>query len=232
MNEDVWRVCNRPAIGFIVEGDGEYAVYPSLVARVLKTHGLYVRVQNAAGFSNIHSHLEELLTRQIALCHPLTMVIALDAQDPVRAGLHCSCEEARQELLRRARRCIAECGESHRYRPVPLSVEVVMQVPVFESWLLADLEGLRHHPSFHGVQPQNWANVDADVANPRGWLRQQATGRFNTKRPHIVKGAFDCCSVSNLEAGSRSFRKLAKELRSAYATWEAELRTSDVRSQP
>jgi len=69
---------NRPPIGFIVEGHGEYNCYPSLVSRIVDGDGFKIPRVNAMGCGNIVRHLDRQLRPLVLADHPYRVIVTLD----------------------------------------------------------------------------------------------------------------------------------------------------------
>jgi hypothetical protein len=73
MSRDVW---NRPPVGFVVEGFGEYYAYPTLVAKIVGL-GATTNIPrvNARGYGNVVKNLEGHLEDLVRRSHPLRVVV-------------------------------------------------------------------------------------------------------------------------------------------------------------
>ncbi len=89
---------NRPPIGFIVEGTGEYNAYPSLVSRILAVNNLHLPIVNSGGCGTIYRNLGRLLSNLILTYHPLNIIVTVDLIDAIKQKMHKNCEELRLAL--------------------------------------------------------------------------------------------------------------------------------------
>jgi hypothetical protein len=209
----VAAAAQRPFVGVVVEGHGEYEAYPSLVNRLVGTSGVHVPCLNARGVGNVLERVERLLD-DIVLAHkPMSVLVALDLTDALDVTKWKTCAALRRDLLSRCQRWLRGKAGDHRFMPLPARVDVIIQVPAFESWVIADTEGLaRHHCFPDTIGATVWRDVDSEVPNPCAWLARVQTERFDSKNPRMVKQVLSGCSV----------RTLCKEVEAAYAAWEHE----------
>ncbi len=181
------HAAERPPIGFILEGAGEYATYPSLATRSLGAAGLHIPRINARGFGGILTGLEEHLDDLVRSYHPLSIIVAMDLRDVVECGLYVDCASLRAELLRRAQSWAASRTGAVPFEPMPQPIGVVIQVQLFETWWLADPDGLRRTGLFQ-IDPADcrWGNVDQDVSNPLAWLEKRLVRPTNLKSTAVA----------------------------------------------
>jgi Domain of unknown function (DUF4276) len=213
----------RPPIGFVVEGAGEHAAYPTLASRSIGTAtGLHLPRVNAAGYGGIVANLEEHLDDLVTAHHPFGVLVALDLRDVLRGGRSRDCVTLRRDLVHRVQAWMTLRGRVPRFQPLPQTVAVVIQVQMFETWWLSDPEGLSRTGLFRiDTRECAWADVDNEVDNPAAWLQKRAIGSSNLKSPVLAKTVASRLDPSVMARQSRSFRKLKNEVTAAYAAWEA-----------
>jgi len=209
---------SRPPIGFIVEGHGEYNCYPSLVCRIVQGSGFSVPRVNAGGYGRITRHLPDQLRDLVLAHHPYHVIITLDLKDVLDAGLYGSCGELRTDLEHQAREWLASSHEAPRLQPLPERISVVIQVQKFESWMIADIGGLRQ-AGYLGVEEAQPVNVDDHVTDPTSWLRARMLPGLNHKDPRCAKKVISCLDPRVIRVNSRSFDKFYREVLSSYAGW-------------
>jgi len=217
MNETASAI-NRAPIGFIVEGDAEYHCYPSLVCRIVNSSGFRVPRVNARGYGNIVRHLADQLKPLVLAHHPYHVIITLDLKDVLDAGLYDSCEEVRKALEDQVTEWLANSASHARLQPLPQRIAVVLQVQRFESWMIADIGGLRDsgYLAVDEVQP---LDADEEVSHPISWLRTRTSpGRYQ-KNPRCAKEVISCLDPCIMRVNSRSFDKFHREVCWSYGRW-------------
>lgn len=216
---------NRPVFGFVVEGSGEHAVYPSLVARIVGSP-VYTRAVNAEGYGGILGNLEEHLDELVSVCHPVTIIVTVDLRDVVDAGACADCVELLQLIGSTVRTWQASRLAFPIMDPMPQHIAVVAQIPTFESWWIADPDALN---SLHGISIDpaecNWRNVDDEVPNAEAFLRSRCQLPLNLKSPTLAKEVMGTVSIQVVQQRSRSFRKFVKEIRAGFDRWQQTLLT-------
>jgi hypothetical protein len=204
---------NSPLLGFVVEGDGEYQSLRSLLSRGLGIDARDVPIANAFGCSNLATRLEDFLRDLVKSRHPQNVIITVDARDfrgNVALGDCCALKE---HLQRRADLWLLDCEQNGLFLPLPLTVQVIVQDPAFEGWLISDLEGLRRAVDVVTVEEGvEWSNVDKDVANPGLWLKQRLRPGIRLKDPSLPKRLAKHLHPPRMAHTSRSFRKFWKEV--------------------
>ena len=206
----------RNALGFVLEGRGEYVTYPSFVNRICGFSNFYVPRSQTGGIGRILKNPERYLSDLIKAYRPRTVIVAFDLKDAFEQTELQTCAEVKQYVLRKCEEWRAQALHNPKLQPLPEKIEVVLQVQKLESWLVVDTERLARHASFPTpLPPHTSENVDEEVAEPEKWLQEHAEQRFNPKKPREIKKAFAMCRVEVIETGSRSFAKLAKEVRLA-----------------
>jgi hypothetical protein len=210
----------RPFVGFVVEGRTEHETFPSLACRCASVTGLNIPRADAKGTNKLRTDLEEHLKDLVSTHHPYVVIVALDSRDTIRDGSFEDCAQMRLHLQGRCERWLEQERQVGRLEPLPTRVVVVAQHPTFEAWLIADLVGLAKTTTVvRDVDTVvEWSNVDADVANPGGWLAERVIPGVKLK-PNGALAIVRNVNVAVIEQRSRSFAKFAKEVRSAYADW-------------
>jgi hypothetical protein len=210
----------RPAIGYIVEGGGEHAAYPSLTARIVGAP-VYVRAINAEGTGGILRNLEEHLDDMVRTWHPMSVIVTLDLRDVLEAQACTTCVELIDVLTTLVNSWAASRAAFPIMDPMPERLVVVVQIQTFESWWLADASALASIEGF-SIEPGScqWKNVDSEVANPGAFLRRCCPGDLNLKSPSLAKAIMGRVSIEVLAERSRSFRKFQKEVLDGYNRWQ------------
>lgn len=210
-------VVARPPLGCIVEGHGEYYAYPSLVARIVG-HALHVPVLNAGGYGGITRNFEKHLVDIVLTHHPYAILATVDLKD-VTPALYDDCQALKTDLVTRAKGWYRGALEDPRLSPLPEDIEIVIQVPKFEAWLLAGEAGLIREGYLDGNIGLA-ENVDSSETDPATLLRANINGPCRIKNPRDVKQLVACVDPTEMRARSRSFDKFFREASRLYATWE------------
>jgi Domain of unknown function (DUF4276) len=214
----------RPPLGFVCEGAGEHATFPSLVSRIVNAVGFSIPCVNTEGYGGILKNLEEHLDDLTLSDHPYTIVVGIDLRDVIRAGLFPDCVTLRLDLDQKISTWLQTRTRQLRLQPLPNRIVTVVQVQQFESWWLADPDGLSRCGLFSiDVAGCTWTNVDAELANPASWLKERQKTAANLKSPAVARAALSRSNVSTAAAKSRSFRKFRKEVARGYGEWMAAL---------
>ncbi len=217
MTEDL-ALHHRPPIGFVVEGDDEYHSYPSLVVGITGEHGFKIPRLNAGGCGAITRDLPAQLRDMTLAEHPYQILVTVDLIDVIRAGLYSNCAELLEDLSKQAADWLISAASDPRLQPLPLAVRIVIQIPKFESWLIADTDGFC---GAVGQQLQNtiFADVDAEVPDPVKWIRSVFGPDVRIKNPRTVRRIVTKLDTSVMKARSRSFDKFYREVVSLYGEW-------------
>lgn len=209
---------NRAPIGFIVEGHAEYHCYPSLVCRIVNSKGFPVPRVNARGCGNIVRRLADQLKFLVLAHHPYHVIITLDLKDVLDEGLYGTCAELLVSLEDQARDWLDNSQADPRLHPLPERIIAVVQVQQFESWIIADCQGLRGSGYLAVDDPQP-LNVDEEVSEPIAWLRTRTSpGRYQ-KNPRCARAVISCLDPDTIRVNSRSFDKFYREVSSSYTCW-------------
>ena len=210
----------RAPIGFVVEGHGEHATFPGIVTRILRLERCHVPRALGRGFGGITSNLHEHLDDLVQAYHPLSVVVTVDRDDAMGAFGVESCEEARAAIEEMITGWVESRSLIPRMEPLPLSIVAVLQVPVFESWWLADCAGLASTGLFTFEEAADWTDVDSEVTRPETFLLKRRTVSTNIKSAAVAKTVVASLDLDTVHARSRSFRKFVKEIRIAYDRWQ------------
>lgn len=208
----------RPPIGFVVEGRGEYNCYPSLVCRVVGASGFKVPRVNAGGYGNIVRHLRDQLDVLTLAHHPFHIIVTMDLRDILDDGLYTDCAQLCDDLQKQARDWLRDARDDTRLHPLPGLVSIVVQVPKFESWMAADIPGLVASGYLQSEPPQ-CSNVDDEIRDPATWLSRHVTPGRSLKNPRSAKCVVSRLSPTIMREHSRSFDKFCREVESAYDCW-------------
>lgn len=210
--------CKRCPLCILVEGAGEYACFPSLVARITPQVP-FSRVSRASGCGdvvvNLHSHLDDMTK----LYHPMNVMITVDLSDVLKR-YYKDCQEAISSLQNAACEWLSSRRNAPRFEPLPEYVVVVVVNRKLESWMVADVGGVAALVS-HGLggHVAPWTDVDTQCEDPCAWLATHAP-HFNSKSPEDVKALMSCISIEDARCRSRSFRKFAKEVELSGWRWK------------
>jgi predicted RNase H-like HicB family nuclease len=212
---------NRPPIGFIVEGHGEYNCYPSLFCKISNGTGFKVPVVNAGGCGGILKHLGEQLSNLLLADSPESVIVTVDLKDAVHQGF----AEDHDDLIQKLRQAIDKWKESAvvdpRLQPLPARICCVVQVQKFESWLIADVEGLK---AAEIVRSDVAQMEDAEaIKEPTIWLKQALRCDGNLKSPQFAKKVVAALSPDVMKNHSDSFLLFHGECKASYAVWERRL---------
>jgi len=212
----------RPPVGFIVEGTGEWASYPSIVTSICGCSGFKIPRVNAEGCGNITGHLSEHLDDMASVDAPMAMMVTVDLRDVLRNGSFSDCITLKKHLHTLCEQWMATRRLDPRFAGrLPAEIVVVIQVQCFESWLLADSESL----VVAGYLKRDaigvpLTEVDGTVLNPSAYIDDNGTEFFRPKAPACVKSVCSNISTIEMERNSRSFRKFAKEVRRLVVIWQ------------
>jgi len=205
MSEGV-PVIARPPIGFVVEGQGEYTCYPSLVAAITGASGStlsWPRV-NAGGYGNILRNIDRYLEDLVKTSHPCHVIVTLDLREPIRDGLYRDCRELRADLEARIR-AWQQYAEQRSYLPL-------------ETWVVADICSLQRL-EYVRRDVQQPMNVDEAIPNPKKWLQAHLIVNRDLKHRDTAKEIMRCLEPEVMRANSRSFDKFLREVRRLHGLW-------------
>ena len=210
-------IAERPALGFIVEGHGEYRCYPSLYARIV---GCQVRVPivNAGGYGSVVKNIQRHLTDLFRGAKPLHVIITIDLKDVINDGIFKDCKCLCEHLSYEATDWLKKAVRDIRLPPLPEKISVVIQIPKFEAWLLSDVASLKRDGHIKADAP---VIVDADgyQDDPCKYLNDNLCNEVDIKNPLVAKSLFSSVTPCDMRLASRSFNKFYREVLSFHKDW-------------
>jgi len=211
---------SRPPVGFIVEGTGEYLAYGNIVRKGVRAAHGKLPIVNSYGCTALLHDLEQSLVDLTLAHHPVTIIVTLDMRDPIQAAIFPDCLSLRTALQDRADRWLAEAIQNGvPTGPLPDTVRIVIQVQTFESWLVADAEGLRRAPPIRkNFAGHACSDVDSEL-EATTFLKDSCKRPTNLKHRDFVLQLSRCIKPQRAAASSRSFRKFWDEVVKAYERW-------------
>ncbi len=193
-------------VGFIVEGHGEYASYPSLYCRITGDHG--PPIQNAGSYSNIVMRLAAELHDLIKVHEIKTVIVTVDLDDCIKDGHGKNEAEIREKLESQITEFkLAAKSDDRIKHKLPSAISVVFQIRKFESWLISDVKGLIEKGLVaKTVEPLS--NVD-QIRNPSKWLKDNYIGAKSSKMksPQVAKRIVSASDPSRMKLASNSFNE-------------------------
>ena len=207
----------RPPVGFVVEGRGEYNCYPSLFCRCIGGVPLPVPRVNAGGYTNIIKRLKEHLTDLCISHKPYSIIVTIDLRDVIREKHVYNCQELLVLLKKQVEEWFIEARSDKRLHPLPVNITPVIQVHTFESWIIADLKGLKKS-NYILKNTEEFTNVE-EIGNPAKWLRENMVYRTDIKNPHFAKGIISVIDPDRMKKSSASFDKFYRECCASYSDW-------------
>lgn len=207
----------RPPVGFVVEGRGEYNCYPSLFCRCIGGVSLPVPRVNAGGYTNIIKRLKEHLTDLCISHKPYSIIVTIDLRDVIREKHVSNCQELLVLLKEQVEEWFTEAHSDKRLYPLPVSITPVIQVHTFESWIIADLEGLKQS-NYILENTEEFTNVE-EIGNPAKWLRENMVHRTDIKNPHFAQEIISVIDPDRMKKSSASFDKFYRECCAFYSDW-------------
>ncbi len=133
----------RPPVGFIVEGDGEFHFVRSFVAHATGMDAGSIPVQNAGGCTTLVTNFEEILSRMVVARKPHAIIVTIDSRDFRKHPSLADCRALRAHLQTRADLWLTTHANTPSLQPLPTRIAIVIQHRAFETWLIADVDGLR-----------------------------------------------------------------------------------------
>lgn len=210
----------RVPLGFVVEGLCEHQTYELLIRRgIAAPHGK-MPIANAWGNGGVRKDLEERLVEVVKVGHPCAVIVTLDMQDALDEGAFETCEVMRLSLQERCDHWLKSARGNGKLSPLPEHIVVVIQAPVFEVWLAADVEGLHHLAAKKNAPRPQWGNVDSELSKPVDWLDRYVSGGFR-KKPQEAHRLAKVLHPARMARSSRSFEKFWKEVHRGYQVWSA-----------
>lgn len=210
-------VINRPPVGFIVEGDGEYNCYPSLFCRIVNVNGINVPIVNAGGCGSIVKRIKEQLTDLFLIDSPLNVVVTVDLDDVLRQRLATTCVDLLERLNSQIEEWLARAETDDRLHPLPKKIICIVQIRKFESWLISDVEGLK---SKNLVKSDICDISDSQcITGPGRWLTKNLLIDGCSKSPTVAKKLISAQSPERMRLHNRSFDKFYREITTFYNDW-------------
>ena len=210
----------NPPIGFIIEGHGEFNCYPSLLCRIVGQSGFKVPRVNAGGCGSVVRILAEHLNDLLLVDNPRHIVVTVDLIDILRQGLAESHDDLIAKLNEQASRWREVAIGDPRLQPLPEQIHCLAQVQKFESWLIADVEGLKTAELVHAhIQQVEDAEV---IQDPSGWLKRALVSDSSVKSPNFAKTVVSALDPERMKLRSASFSRFHDTCKSAHSSWAAE----------
>ncbi|MDG1818518.1 MAG: DUF4276 family protein [Porticoccaceae bacterium] len=208
---------SRPPVGFVVEGHGEFACYPSLFCRTVKISGLYAPAVNAGGCGSIVSNLGEHLTDLVSSRFPVSVIVTIDLQDALDQQLARDSVELLDLLNSEIQKWQEKAVSDSRCHPLPESIVAVLQVRKFESWLISDTVSLKASNILNSEAPDI---TDAEsVESPCRFLQKHLIISGDSKNPKTAKIIVSKIVPDKMRVNSRSFAIFYNESKTAYELW-------------
>lgn len=209
---------NRPPIGFIVEGHGEYNCYPSLFCKISNAVGIKIPVVNAGGCGTIIKHLGEQLNNLLITDSPESVIVTVDLKDALHQGFAKSHDDLFELLSLAIKKWQESASTDPRLQPLPIRICCIIQVRKFESWLIADIEGLKNAELVrHDVMQMPDAEA---ITEPTVWLKDALRCEANLKSPQFAKKVVTALTPTVMRVHSQSFSRFHAECESMYKEWE------------
>lgn len=211
----------RSFAGFILEGHGEYNCYPSIITRSLDVTCMKIPSVNAGGITNIFAHFDEQLCDLLTVDKPYHVYICFDQIDVLKRYTEL---KTSQDIISHINTLIeswkSRYGDIAKYQPLPDKFTAILQVKKFESWIVADVEGLNNfHLLNSGEFNKNFDNVETDVDDPHIWLLDNVDSKYNSKNPIQCKKLISAIDVNRASKSSPSLLVFLSTLREDYSTW-------------
>jgi len=208
---------SRPPIGFIVEGYGEFNCYPSLISKIAGAVGFKIPIVNAGGCGSLIKRLGDQLTDLFLADSPENVVVTVDLKDALSQGLASSHEDLIRILNSAATKWMTAAAADSRLHPLPNKVSCLAQVRKFESWLIADIQGLK---DAHLVRQEIEQPADAEaIEEPVAWLHEALKSDVNIKSPSVVKQAIGTLNHEVMVVHSQSFSHFHDACAAMYQEW-------------
>ncbi len=213
---------SRPPVGFIVEGRGEFDSYPSILSKIIGASFLNLPRINARGNGGIIRRLHEHLADIVTTHKPVSVMVTVDLVDLIDQGVVSTCAELLEIILSDLEEWCKDNSSLPKYLPFPEKFSVVIQIPKFESWLIADKHSLWQYGYIRESDgEERWTNVDQQVRNPHQWFRDVSLESLDLKQPMICKEVAGCINIDVVKTVSPSFDKFYREVRKLYDHWQS-----------
>ncbi len=208
---------DRPPIGFIVEGHGEYNCYPSLFCRIVDARGIHVPRVNAGGCGSIVKRIDEQLTDLFLASNPLNVIVTVDLHDVLEKGLANDCVELVHKLNRKIKEWRIAAKSDYRLHPLPNKIVCIVQIRKFESWIIADIDGLKYANLL-----KSGIDIIKDsetITNPCKWLKDNLLIDGCVKSPNVAKKLISALNPKRMRMHNRSFDKFYRDTMAFYKKW-------------
>ncbi|MGB0388765.1 MAG: DUF4276 family protein [Ardenticatenaceae bacterium] len=214
----------RPPIGFIVEGQGEYDCYPSLVQQIVGSKGFHIPRVHTGGVGSLVRNIRRYLRILVLTHHPFHIIITVDLKDTIKQKLARSCEQLKTDLEKQIKNWLEnEAQQDARLQPLPERITVVIQIQTFETWLLADVASLVKAGYIKkGTKQPHQVDEHATLAwgiitKPAQWLRKRS--KQDIKNPKYAKAMASQLDPEVMRSNSHSFDKFFREVERSYLRW-------------
>lgn len=210
------KIVSRPPIGFIVEGDGEFNCYPSLLCRMVNTK-FHVPIVNASGCGNIVKNLDEQLNSLLIAWNPINVIVTVDLIDVLKQNLATSPENLNFILTTSIKEWQVKAQNNNRFSSLPENIFPIAQVRKFESWLISDIDGLRQN---NLMKNQSIQVLNAEeIEYPNEWIEENLLINGTVKKPKIAKQIISSLDPQKMRLHSQSFDEFYKATTQAYSDW-------------
>ena len=208
---------SRPPLGFVVEGAGEHGCYPSIVSRIVNASNFDIPIVNAGGYGGIIRNIHEQLTSLLRLKKPYHIIVTVDLKDVIDDGFYSTCEDLLLDLNCKISDWFNSAQDDPRLQPLPERISVVVQIPKFESWFVADVASLKTsgHVQSDADQPDN----TDELRNPAQWLKDRIIGTKSIKNQRHVRLMVSSLNPEVMRVHSPSFDKFYREVQSSFISW-------------
>ncbi len=211
------RMCIvRPAIGCIVEGEGERVSFKKLIYGINGTIVKPIHISKAQGNGDITSNLEEKLTDLAETHMPITIIVCLDYIDAKKNNpIIKTCEDLIKELSQRATNWLKSKRIKESQKPKQISIVTI--IPKLECWYFADSTYIKSkcEVDISTISfPKKIINADADIRCPQKLIKILFPSK-KIKSPKFAKEILTSGDPSVMRENSRSFRKFFDEVESA-----------------
>lgn len=207
----------RAPIGFIVEGEGEYHCYPSLVQQIVGAKGFHIPRLSTGGVGSLVRNISRYLRTLVLTHHPFHIIITVDLKDTIKQNLARSCTQLKADLEKQIKNWLENEGQYNaRLQPLPERITVVIQVQTFETWLIADVASLVT-AGYIKKRTKQPSDVDEQVTKPAQWLQKRT--KRDIKNPKYAKAMASQLDPQVMRLNSHSFDKFFREVESSYLRW-------------
>ena len=197
-------------VAFIVEGYSEYDTFLSFISKILGVSSYYP-ISNAKGIGNIMKNTGDELLKVIKPIKPNKIIITLDYREAEREGLVSNCIELKELVINNCNTFIE--SQQNGSLDLPSEIIVVIADKTYESWLVADFEGLKENALIDSdLITESYTNVDIEIPNPNSWLKSKVKKNVNLKSKANRKKIASTMRPIVAKENSRSFRKFYCEV--------------------